>query len=80
MLKKIAGIVNDVFSEYIDVSELEFDTPFDSLDIDSLVLVELAVVFNQRLNFLVAEFEIKQANGIRRLTELYEAKRHFSLG
>jgi acyl carrier protein len=79
MLNKIADVVVDVFSQYTDVSQLDPDRGFDTLDIDSLVLVELAIVLNDKLNFIVAEFEIKKANSIRALLGLYEGRKGLSL-
>lgn len=78
-MNALIDIVKEVFSEYADVGELDADTPFDSLDIDSLVLVELAVLLNERLGFIVAEFEIKQANCVRRMAELRAQRQHIQL-
>ena len=73
MTETILEIAKEVFSQYIDVDQLRPDTPFDSLDIDSLLLVELAVMLNHRLHFIVTEFEIKFANNIQALAVLYDA-------
>lgn len=79
MLEQIFNLVKEVFSDYIDVDQLDLDSPFNSLNIDSLVLVELAIMLNERLSIVVVEFEIIQGNSIRRLIELCEGRRNASL-
>ncbi|MFM0741927.1 acyl carrier protein [Paraburkholderia xenovorans] len=76
MLSEISNIAKEVLGEYVDVNQIGVDTGFDSLDIDSLLLVELAVMLNKRLGFIVTEFEIKQGNSIRSIAELYDRTRH----
>lgn len=78
-MNTLIQLVKEVFSDYVDVSSLDADTPFDSLDIDSLVLVELAVLLNERLGFVIAEFEIKEANNVRRLAELQAERKDLEL-
>lgn len=67
MLEEILSIVKEVFSNYVDVSGLDADASFDSFDIDSLVLVEVALTLKERIGFVDAELRVKDAACVRDL-------------
>jgi acyl carrier protein len=73
VLEEILSIVKEVFSSYVDVSGLDADAPFDSFDIDSLVLVEVAITLRERLGFVDAERRVKDAGCVRDLAAFLAA-------
>lgn len=71
MLEEILGIVKEVFSNHVDVSRLDADAPFDAFDIDSLVLVEVALALKERIGFDDAERRVKDAGCVRELAAMH---------
>lgn len=63
-----------MISEYGAPEDITADTSFELLDLDSLVLVEVAVALTGRYGVDVTEEELHEAGNVARTVELLEAK------
>ncbi|MFJ4170507.1 acyl carrier protein [Paenarthrobacter sp. NPDC089714] len=57
------------------IGEAAVDTPFDQLDVDSLTLVEIAVLTSQNYGPLVHDWEIAEAGTFADLADLVNQRR-----
>ena len=64
-------------AEKLDVpaSSLRPDTAFDDLDLDSLVLLELAVLVRNRIGVTVSDLEMAEARTISGAAEIVASRR-----
>lgn len=58
----------------IPADAVQLDATFDSLEVDSLVLVELAVILESRLGVVVADDELTKGQTLTEAAELVRAK------
>jgi acyl carrier protein len=63
-----------ITTKYADGKAVTADTPFESLDFDSLVLVEVAVALSKRYAVTVTDDELDRAGTITGAVALLEAK------
>jgi acyl carrier protein len=70
----IRGLLIDTFGVF-GTDGIGVDTTFESLDIDSLVLVELAVLLERRFGVQVPEGELTAEQTIAEAAALVDAKR-----
>jgi acyl carrier protein len=65
----------DVLRTQFEVpAETTADTDFESLDLDSLVLIELAVILTKQYGIDVAGEELAAAGNVAKVAELLSAK------
>lgn len=71
-VQDVCGMLIDLLSETLDVDtdSITPDAEFESLDLDSLVLVELAVKLNQRFEVPVTHEELAEAATVLGTAEL----------
>jgi acyl carrier protein len=69
----LAGTLSDKFGITIDDSQV--DTEFDELAIDSLILIELALVIRKELRVTLTDQEIVEAHTLSGLAAVLDAKR-----
>ena len=63
-----------ITTKYAAPPETTADTPFELIDFDSLVLVEVAVVLTGRYHVTVTDEELREAGTIAGAVALLEAK------
>jgi acyl carrier protein len=75
-MSPIIGYITDVLREEFDVPAelLTPDTPFEEMSIDSLVLLELAVIVERQLGVVVEEGELTEEQTLGEAAALLEAK------
>jgi acyl carrier protein len=61
-------------SKYYAPPEITAETPFDLMDLDSLVLVEVAVALTGRHHVTVTDEELRKAGTVAGTVALLEAK------
>lgn len=67
-------IIDLLITEHGAPADITADTDFESLELDSLVLLEIAVVLSQRYDVVVADDELQEAGSVAGSIELLRAK------
>jgi acyl carrier protein len=67
-------LLNLIITKYAVPPETAAETPFDLIDLDSLVLVEVAVTLSGRYHVTVTDEELLEAGNIAGTVALLEAK------
>jgi acyl carrier protein len=75
-METMTQVITETLVEKFGVSPADAtpDSTFGSLDIDSLVLVEMSVILGDRFKIEVKEGELAEAQTIRQAAELVTAK------
>ncbi|MBF6212641.1 acyl carrier protein [Nocardia puris] len=71
--RELAELLDQHFPEF--AGEVGEDTTYDDLDLDSLVLVELAVVVSKKFGVVISEEDVFDAKGFRALAEVVNRRR-----
>lgn len=71
--RDMAATLEQHFSE--SAGNIDEDTTFDDLDLDSLVLVELAVVLSKKYGTLISEADMVDARDFRTLATVVNERR-----
>jgi acyl carrier protein len=67
-------LLNLITSKYAATADITAETSFDLLDLDSLVLVEVAVALSGRYHITVTNEELSEAGNVAGTVALLEAK------
>jgi acyl carrier protein len=67
-------LLNLITSKYAAPKDITAETSFELLDLDSLVLVEVAVALSGRYDITVTDDELREAGNIAGTVALLEAK------
>jgi acyl carrier protein len=67
-------IIDLLITEHGAPADITADTAFEALELDSLVLLEIAVVLSQRYDVVVADDELQEAGSVAGSIELLRAK------
>jgi len=67
-------IIDLLITEHGAPADITAETGFEALELDSLVLLEIAVVLSQRYDVVVADDELQEAGSVAGSIELLRAK------
>ena len=79
VIEQITALVSSIMKDQLDLTveaaNISADTVFDDLGVDSLVLVEVAVMVRQQFGVEVTDEELADAETIRGAAEIINQRR-----